>query len=67
MNTITEAAILSFSELKRLPKKSGIVFESMCCVITLVLLPRIIQARREPKSALPIPIQVEARPKFQPN
>ena len=50
-----------------LPKKSGIVFELRCFVMTRVLLPRMIHARREPMTAFPIPIHVDATPYFQPN
>ena len=67
MNTITEAAIFSFPESKRLPKKSGMVRLSMCWVMTRVRRPSTIQASMEPRKALPSPIQVLAMPKFQPN
>ena len=59
----TRRALLS----NLLPKKSGIVLEFKCFVMTLVLLPRMIHARSEPITALPIPIQVDATPYFQPN
>ena len=62
-----DATIFKAEELNRLPKKSGIVLASNCCVITLVLLPRIFQARREPINAFPRPAHVAARPKFHPN
>ena len=53
--------------LKRMPKKSGMVRESMCWVSCLVRLPSTIQASRLPIKALPMPIQVLDRPYFQPN
>jgi hypothetical protein len=37
------------------------------CVCKRVLLPRIIHAIREPITALPMPIQVDAIPNFHPN
>ena len=43
------------------------VAEPRCCVMILVLLPRIVQARSEPMKAFPNPIQVLARPNFHPN
>ena len=51
----------------RAAKESGIVTLCRCCVIRRVLRPRIRQARSEPMSAFPRPIQVAARPYFQPN
>ena len=52
--------------LEPLPVKasgaSGMVEADKCLLITLVLLPRIIHARREPMTALPIPIQVADNP-----
>ena len=67
MNTMTDAATLSGLLKKRFPKKSGIVALCRCCVIRRVRRPRIRQARSEPISALPRPIQVADRPYFQPN
>ena len=67
MKVIMEAAILRFSLPKRFPKNSGIVAVSRCCVMILVRLPRILHARREPISALPMPAHVAAMPYFQPN
>ena len=67
MKVIMEAAILRFSFPNLLPKNSGIVAVSRCWVMILVRLPRIRQAIREPIRALPIPIQVDAIPYFQPN
>ena len=67
MNTMIDAPIFSPLLSKRLPKNSGMVAELRCCVMILVRLPRIAQARKEPTSALPIPIQVDAIPYFQPN
>ena len=64
---ITADAILSALELYLFAKKSGIVAESMCCVITRVLLPRMFHASREPIKAFPKPIHVDARPNLQPN
>ena len=64
---MTEAVMRSPWSAKRVPKKSGIVRLSMCCVISFVRLPRISQARSEPMMALPTPIHVELRPYFQPN
>ena len=40
---------------------------SICCVISLVRRPNIIQANSEPMMALPIPIQADDKPYFQPN
>ena len=56
------AATLSALLSNLLPKKSGIVFESRCFVMTLVRRPRTIHARSEPMTALPIPIHVEDTP-----
>ena len=67
INTIIDAATLSGVELNLLPKKSGMVFASICCVITLVLLPNTFHARSEPIKAFPSPAHVEASPKFHPN
>jgi len=52
---------------KRFPKKSGIVALCRWCVRRRVRRPSILQASSEPMMALPIPIQVAARPYFQPN
>ena len=64
---ITDAAI--FNELfpNLFSKKSGMVLEFKCCVITLVRRPRTTQAMRDPSMALPIPAQVDAIPYFHPN
>ena len=62
-----DAPIFSALLSKRLPKNSGMVAELRCCVIMRVRLPKIAQARNEPISALPKPIQVDAIPNFQPN
>ena len=67
MNVITDAAILSVGESNLLPKKSGIVAESRCCVMILVRLPSTTQATREPKSAFPMPTHVAEIPYFHPN
>ena len=64
---ITDAAILSDLLPNLLPKKSGIVAESRCCVMILVLLPRTTHARSEPIMAFPIPAQVAAIPYYHPN
>ena len=64
---ITDAASLSDDESKRFAKKSGIVAESRCCVRSRVRRPRIIHARSEPTTALPMPTHVEEMPYFQPN
>ena len=62
-----EAPILSPLLSKRLPKNSGMVAELRCWVIMRVRLPRITHASSEPIKALPMPIQVDAMPNFQPN
>ena len=67
INTITDAATFKGVELNLFPKKSGIVFASTCCVITLVLLPNTFHASKEPMNAFPKPAQVDASPKFHPN
>ena len=67
MKAMTEPTICRAFEPKRLPKNSGMVLASSFWVMTLVLLPSISQARRDPINAFPRPIQVEATPKFQPN
>ena len=67
MNTITEAVIFIALLSYLSPKKSGIVFDPRCCVITFVRLPSTTQARRLPITAFPIPIQVQAMPYFHPN
>jgi hypothetical protein len=67
MNTMIEAAILSAFESNLFQKKSGMVFEFKCWVITRVRRPRIAQGIREPMKAFPRPIQVDATPKFHPN
>ena len=64
---MTDAAILMAPESNRFPKKSGMVFDDKCWVMTRVLRPSTLQAKSEPIKALPKPIQVEAKPKFQPN
>ena len=64
---MTEATTLSCWLLKRVPKKSGIVRLSMCCVMSLVRLPRTSQASNEPMTAFPIPIQADDSPYFHPN
>ena len=64
---MTEAKSFSALLPKRLPKNSGMVALSRCCVITLVRRPSTAQASREPKKALPKPAQVAAMPYFQPN
>ena len=66
-NTIIAEIIFIALLLKRLPKNSGIVADSRCFDITLVRLPKISHGRSEPSMAFPMPIQVEASPKFQPN
>ena len=67
MKTMIDATILSAGLKYLFPKNSGIVALSRCWDISLVLLPKITQARSEPKIAFPIPIQVDAIPNFQPN
>lgn len=67
VNTIAEAVILSALLSYLSPKKSGIVLEFRCCVITLVRLPSTTHASRLPMIAFPIPIHVDARPYFHPN
>ena len=67
MKVMTDATSFSFLDPKRRPKKSGIVLLSRYWVISLVLLPRITQASRDPIKAFPRPTQVEAMPYFQPN
>ena len=67
MNTMAEAAIFSRRLPYLSPKKSGMVLDLRCWLMTRVLLPRMTQARRLPMTAFPIPIQVEARPYFHPN
>ena len=62
-----EAATRKPWSLKRVPKKSGMVRLSMCCVISFVRRPNTIQASKEPITALPTPIHVDERPYFQPN
>ena len=64
---MTLAAIFKAVEPKRASKNCGIVALPRCWLIMRVLLPRMTQARREPISVLPIPIQVDAIPYFQPN
>ena len=51
----------------RFSKNSGIVAELKCWLIIRVRRPSTTQASRLPNTALPRPIQVEARPYFQPN
>ena len=67
MNAIADAVILSALLSKRVPKKSGIVLEFRCCVMTFVRLPKMTQASKLPIKAFPRPIQVDARPYFHPN
>ena len=67
MNTIAEAVIFSALLPYLSPKKSGIVLEFRCCVITLVRLPSTTHASRLPINAFPSPIHVDARPYFHPN
>ena len=67
MNTMTEAATRSASEEKRRPKKSGFVALCRCWVISRVRRPSSRHASKEPIKELPRPIQVAARPYFQPN
>ncbi len=67
IKTIMEAPNFKPSLWKRLPKNSGMVALFKCCVIMRVRLPRMTHANIEPISALPMPIQVEAMPYFQPN
>ena len=62
MNTITDAVTFRKVESNLFPKKSGMVFASSFCVMILVRLPRMFQARREPIKALPRPAQVAERP-----
>ena len=64
---ITEATTRSPWSPKRVPKKSGMVRDSMCCVISLVRFPSSIHASSEPIRALPMPIHVADIPYFQPN
>ena len=52
---------------KRVPKKSGMVRELMCWVISFVRRPSTSQASSEPMTALPMPIQADEMPYFQPN
>ena len=66
-NIMIDAIILRVLSPNLLPKKSGIVALPSLCVIDLVLLPSNFHARSEPINALPIPIQVDATPNFQPN
>ena len=61
-----DAAIFNFLELNLFPKKSGIVDELICWVIILVFLPKTAQAKKEPTSALPIPIQNADTPNAYP-
>ena len=67
INVMTDAAI--FNELlpNLFSKKSGMVLEFKCCVITLVRRPRTTHAIRDPNMALPMPAHVEAIPYFHPN
>ena len=67
MKMMIDAAIFRDFASKRFSKKSGIVALCRCCVMTRVRRPRMTQAIREPMRALPMPIQVEAMPNFQPN
>ena len=67
MNAMIEAMTRSPSESKRVPKKSGIVRDWMCCVMRRVRRARTSHASIEPMTALPTPIHVELRPYFQPN
>jgi hypothetical protein len=67
MNTISDATILSILLLKRFSKNSGMVDAPKCLVIRRVRRPSKNQAKSEPISALPIPIQVDETPNFQPN
>ena len=64
---MTDAAILSEGLPKRSPKNWGIVAAPKCWVMMRVRRPSTTQAKSEPSSALPMPIQVEAMPNFQPN
>ena len=64
---MAEAPIFSPRLWNRLPKKSGMVADSRCWVIIRVRRPRMTHAISEPMTALPMPIQVEAMPNFQPN
>ena len=61
------AAVRSFGLSYRVPKKSGMVLLERCWVMIRVRRPKMSQASRDPIKALPRPIQVDARPKFQPN
>ena len=61
------AAVRSLSLSYRVPKKSGMVLLERCWVMIRVRRPRMSQASSDPMKAFPRPIQVEARPKFQPN
>jgi len=67
MNIITEAPIFNGLLPNLFPKYCGMVAESRCWLIILVLLPSTTHARSEPIIALPIPAQVAAMPYFQPN
>ena len=67
MNTMTDAVTLSGTLSNLLPKKSGIVLASTCCVIIRVLLPSTFHASNDPINAFPSPAHVLARPKFHPN
>ena len=67
INTITEAAIFSAGDEKRVPKKAGMVLLSSFCVMRRVRLPSSTQASSEPIKALPSPIHVDASPYFHPN
>ena len=67
MKIIIEEIIFIALLSKRFSKYSGIVDAFKVLVISLVRLPKIDQASNEPIIALPIPIQVEAMPNFQPN
>ena len=64
---IIDAITFIGTESNLLPKKSGMVLTSRCCVMILVLLPRIFHAKSDPIKAFPSPAQVDANPKFHPN
>lgn len=64
---MTDATVRRAGQQYRLAKKSGMVADSKCLVMTRVRRPSTTQASRLPMRALPMPIQVEATPKFQPN
>ena len=67
MKMMSEAVTFKLWLSKRAPKNSGMVALSKWCVMRRVRRPKMTHASREPMKALPMPIQVEATPNFQPN